>query len=99
MVTLSCTVLAAIAVLPPLILAQGPAGVSIVQFSGAPVPYDWGTEFVTTLSKDAEKYEEQLSALLDSPLSDWETFPRVRSISRVLSFEAAIAANLRTLAP
>jgi hypothetical protein len=41
--------------------------------SGYPGPYDWGAEIVTTLVKDAEKYEDQLSALLDSSLSGWET--------------------------
>jgi hypothetical protein len=55
-----------------------PESAPTVAFSGEPVPYNWGAEFVTTLSEDSTKYEEELSELLDSPLSEWEVFPRVR---------------------
>jgi hypothetical protein len=74
------TAIAAFSALVPPAYALSEQDGADVKFSGAPVPFSWGSEVITTLSQDAEKYEEELSALLDSPLSDWESFPRVRSL-------------------
>lgn len=59
--------------------AQAPATAAgaAPAFTGEPVPYDWGPEFITSLSDDSAKYEEELTALLDSPLSAWEVLPQV----------------------
>jgi hypothetical protein len=50
-----------------------------LNFSGEPVPYSWGPEFATTLTEDAARYEVELSALLESPLSVWERIPKVHN--------------------
>lgn len=47
--------------------------------TGETLPYNWGFEGVTDdLSKDAARYEEQLSTMFNSPLSEWQVLPRVR---------------------
>jgi hypothetical protein len=43
-----------------------------------PIPFKWGFSSVTNdLAEDAARNEDQLSELLDSPLSDWQALPRV----------------------
>lgn len=47
--------------------------------SGKLIPYTWGFGGVTQdLYVDAARYEDELSALFDGPLSDWQVLPRVR---------------------
>jgi hypothetical protein len=43
-----------------------------------PIPFKWGFEAASNdLAVDAARYEDQLSALLRSPLSEWQVIPRV----------------------
>ena len=42
------------------------------------IPFKWGVEEITTPEKDSFKYEKEISALLDSPLSDWAVLPEAR---------------------
>lgn len=47
--------------------------------TGKPIPYNWGFSAITdSLVTDAERYEDELSALFDGDLSDWQLIPRVR---------------------
>lgn len=42
-----------------------------------PIPFRWGGEEITNPEDDSFKYEQEISALLDSPLSDWAVLPEV----------------------
>lgn len=54
-----------------------------------PILFNWGFEAVSDdLAQDAALYEEQLSSLLNGPLSDWQSFPRVRCPSIFLLYSS-----------
>ena len=53
-------------------------GAPAVSLEGAKfIPFKWGVEEITEPEWDSFKYENEISALLDSPLSDWAVIPEV----------------------
>ena len=45
-----------------------------------PIPYPWGDpEAITTPEMDAFRFEEEIDAVLNAPLSDWVILPEVRA--------------------